>query len=224
MIQLALKDNLDINNLFKEKIINELFGQYNSIKLLMKTGLEDKENTNIKNITKILEKIKIIFDEIKNNPEQNIKNIVIYIENLCQERKINIKLNIEDIIKNLKENELLSQKINKEAQNIKNVLTIEKSSLNFINEDFKNKNDELNQLEKLVKENESKKENNENNDDSLEDKLIGRKRARERRRRINKNIEIIEIDEEMSEENNKNNETKKKNKKKKIISNKENEN
>ncbi len=210
MIQLALKDNLDINNLFKEKIINELFGQYNSIKLLMKTGLEDKENTNIKNITKILEKIKIIFDEIKNNPEQNIKNIVIYIENLCQERKINIKLNIEDIIKNLKENELLSQKINKEAQNIKNVLTIEKSSLNFINEDFKNKNDELNQLEKLVKENESKKENNENNDDSLEDKLIGRKRARERRRRINKNIEIIEIDEEMSEENNKNNETKKK--------------
>jgi hypothetical protein len=214
MIQMPLKDNLEINNLFKEKIINELFGQYNSIKLLIKTGLEDKENINIKNITKIIEKIKIIFDEIKNNPEQNIKNIVIYIDNLCQERKINIKLNLEDIIKNLKENELMSEQKNKEIQNYKNVLTIEKSSLNFINEDFKNQNNEFEQLEKIIKENEKNEENNKKNDDELEDKLIGRKRARERRRRLNNNIEIIEIDEETSEEINKKNEkneTKKKN-------------
>ena len=187
MIQMPLKDNLEINNLFKEKIINELFGQYNSIKLLIKTGLEDKENINIKNITKIIEKLKIIFDEIKNNPEQNIKNIVIYIDNLCQERKINIKLNLEDIIKNLKENELMSEQKNKEIQNYKNVLTIEKSSLNFINEDFKNQNNEFEQLEKIIKENEKNEENNKKNDDELEDKLIGRKRARERRRRLNPN-------------------------------------
>jgi hypothetical protein len=164
MIQMPLKDNLEINNLFKEKIINELFGQYNSIKLLIKTGLEDKENINIKNITKIIEKLKIIFDEIKNNPEQNIKNIVIYIDNLCQERKINIKLNLEDIIKNLKENELMSEQKNKEIQNYKNVLTIEKSSLNFINEDFKNQNNEFEQLEKKIKENEKNKEKNKKND------------------------------------------------------------
>ena len=56
------------------------------------------------------------------------------------------------------------------------------------------------------------KKDNEND----EQKLIGKKRTRERRKKINNNIEIIEIDEEMSEEINKKNEIKKKNKKKKI--------
>ena len=190
IIQNALKDNLDINNLFREKIINELFNQYDSFKNIEEKDLQEKINFNKQksiNIN-IIEKIKVIFDEFKNNPNENIQNILVYIDNLFQNIRINIKLDFNDITNTTKINESIIEKINKDIQKIQNELQIEKNnSLNIINKE--NKKIELGV--KILKENEN--ENNEGvglSPNKKEKKFTGKKRTRERKI-INNHTQII---------------------------------
>ena len=148
-----------------------MFNQYDSF------NKEEKDKQ--KNIN-IIEKIKIIFDEFKNNPNENIQKILIYIDNLFLKTRINVKLNFNDIINISEQNEKESiiEKINKDIQKIQNELQIEKNnSLNIINNE--NKRIELGNIRKT-------KENDKIgitlSSDKKEKKLIGKKGQEKKRK------------------------------------------
>ena len=199
-----------------------MFNQYDSFKNIEEKDLQEKINFNKQksiNIN-IIEKIKVIFDEFKNNPNENIQNILVYIDNLFQNIRINIKLDFNDITNTTQINESIIEKINKDIQKIQNELQIEKkNSLNIMNKE----NKKLELGVKILKENEN--ENNEGvglTPNKKEKKFTGKKRTRERKI-INNHTQIIEINEEPTDQKIKKTNTKKKTKRKKV-NNKENEN
>ena len=101
---------MDLNYIFKKKIINELFLRYDYIKTLIQENLQEteedepegikKENINEKKCMKIIERIKFIFDFLKKNYDKSVNNLAVIIDNFFHKRKIDIRADI----KNLKEN------------------------------------------------------------------------------------------------------------------------
>ena len=216
LAQKALNDNLEINNLFKVKIINELFNQYDSISNYTTNIIDNNENINIKK-SNIIKKLNLILDEF-NKKEINIKNISIYIDNLLKQRNLN--KNNNNII-NTNNKEEINAKLYK---NNKNEIKIEKNTiLNIYNEP--NKKDIYEEFKKLIKEdrNQNNEENKINECDKEEKELTGKKRAREKRKIVINGNNAIKLDEGTNEEKSKKKDIKKKTKKKKV-NNKENEN
>ena len=87
-----------------------MFNQYDSINALVSKDIENKSNDNKLKANNIIQKIKIIYNEYKNSPELNIKNISIYIDNLLQKRKIEINKSMTENIFKVEENKSLTKK------------------------------------------------------------------------------------------------------------------
>jgi hypothetical protein len=87
-----------------------LFDQYDSINALISKDVENKQIDNKQKANDIIQKIKIIYNEYKNSPELNIKNISIYIDNLLQKRKIEINKSMTENIFKVEENISLIKK------------------------------------------------------------------------------------------------------------------
>ena len=96
-------DNLDLNYIFKTKIIKELFAKYDFIKTRIKERSNNFEQTdenyvdgNIsKKCVEILERLKFIYSELINNFNDNVKNLTHYIENFFIIRKIDLENDIK---------------------------------------------------------------------------------------------------------------------------------
>lgn len=96
-------DNLDLNYIFKTKIIKELFAKYDFIKTLIKERSNNYEQSdenyvdgNIsKKCVEILERLKFIYSELINNFNDNAKNLTHYIENFFIIRKIDLENDIK---------------------------------------------------------------------------------------------------------------------------------
>ena len=217
-----------------------MFNQYDSINALVSKDIENKSNDNKLKANNIIQKIKIIYNEYKNSPELNIKNISIYIDNLLQKRKIEINKSMTENIFKVEENKSLTKKpiykVNKIDLNISSKKKEKNNSQNKSNTNVQKVNNNVNSNVNLNKELEdvtkkltfSEKEKDKDEDKSLgnaiikEIKLIGKKRARERKKKENINIEKKQNEKDANKDNQKNT-SKRKIKKKKIIE-KENEN
>ena len=81
LFQNILQENLEINNIFKNKIINELFDQYDALK-----GMNIDDNVfkllSFGKSQDILDKIKFIQNELKKNTKINIINLSNHIQDL----------------------------------------------------------------------------------------------------------------------------------------------
>ena len=203
---------MEINNIFKNKLIYELFDEYDSIK-----GMDIDDDNEIKRINdkkseEILNKIKFIQNELMNSSQINIGGLALNIQQLLNKRNINL----EEDNKNNEENKF------SEYNDIKENLFNSILSKEEINKDKNNTNELIkmdNPLEKNKMELEplfppQKKEpeqnlNKKEKDEKKEEQFTGKKRTRERKKK-EKDID--------KDDNNK-----KKNKRKKV-NNKENEN
>ena len=201
--QFLLNDNLEINNLFKNKIIYELFEQYDSFK-----GMDIEDNTaqkalNEKKSKEILDKIIFIQNELKKNALINITNLCSNIQEMLNKRNLgndeeNKYSQYNDVRENLF-NILSKEEISKDQNN--------SELIKMDNTDDKNRME----IEALLKGPTKEKENlgTKDKEEKKEEQMLNKKRTRERKKK-EKN--------EDKEDNNK-----KKNKKKKV-NNKENEN
>ena len=218
-----------------------MFDQYDSINALISKNVENKQKAN-----DIIQKIKIIYNEYKNSPELNIKNISIYIDNFFQKRKIEInKIMTENIFK-VEENKSIAKKpiykVNKIDLNISSKKKEKNNSQNTNNTNAQSKNNNVNtnlnlnlnkELDEVTKklqfsEKEIEKDKDKDKGKSLENglikeiKLIGKKRVRDRKKKENINLEKRQNEKDANKDNQKII-LKRKIKKKKIIE-KENEN
>lgn len=130
IIQNVLEDNLELCIIFKKRIINELFNKYDFIKTLMNenqknTDNEDSTNNsfgnnnvdeNKKKCIEIIERLKFIFDKFRNSYDNSLKNMAISIDKYSMKRKIDIRANFKLVTKNIKENEALYSKRNKDIK------------------------------------------------------------------------------------------------------------
>jgi len=199
-----LNENLEINYLFKNKIIYELFEQYDSIK-----GMDIEDNTaqkalNEKKSKEILDKIIFIQNELKKNVLINITNLYSNIQEMLNKRNLgneeeNKYSQYNDVRENLF-NILSKEEISKDQNNNSELIKMD-------NTDDKNRME----IEALLKGPTKEKENlgSKDKEEKKEEQMLNKKRTRERKKK-EKN--------EDKEDNNK-----KKNKKKKV-NNKENEN
>ena len=215
-----------------------MFDQYDSVNALISKDAENKSNDNKQKANNIIQKIKIIYNEYKNSPELNIKNIAKYIDNLFQKRKIEINKSMTESIFKVEENKSITKKpiykVNKidlnnsskkkEKNNSQNANNINiQKKINILNTNV-NLNKELDEVTKKLKF--SQKEND--RDKSLENgiikeiKLIGKKRTRERKKKENINLEKKQNENDANKDNQKN--ISKRKIKKKKINEKENEN
>ena len=209
-----MNENLEINNLFKKIFISELFDEYDSIKGMVIEDNNEIKTINDKKSEEIIEKIKFIQNELKNNLLINITGLAFNIQQLLNKRMENIEIE-KDKYKNNDENKY--SEYNDVKENLFNILSKEE-----IIKD-KNNNGELIKMDNTITKNNmevepifpmKKEENNQNlliknKEEIKKEQLTGKKRPREKKKKEK------EID---KEDNNK-----KKNKKKKV-NNKENEN
>ena len=90
---------MELNYIFKKKIINDLFIKYDFIKTLIhenEKNFENEENNesnnyesnkNKKQCMKIVERLKYIFDQFRNNYDRNIKSLAGSIDKFLTKRK-----------------------------------------------------------------------------------------------------------------------------------------
>ena len=205
-----MNENLEINNLFKKIFISELFDEYDSIKGMVIEDNNEIKTINDKKSEEIIEKIKFIQNELKNNLLINITGLAFNIQQLLNKRMENIEIE-KDKYKNNDENKY--SEYNDVKENLFNILSKEE-----ITKD-KNNSSELIKMDNTITKNNMEVEpifpmQKEENKQNLlieikKEQLTGKKRPREKKKKEK------EID---KEDNNK-----KKNKKKKV-NNKENEN
>ena len=200
-----MNENLEINNLFKNKIIYELFDQYDSIKGMDIEDNNEQKALNEKKSKEILDKIIFIQKELKKNTLINISNLCGNIQESLNKRNISI------------EEENKYSQYNDVRENLFNILSKEE-----IIKDQNNNNSELIKMDNTNEQNrmeieallQGPKQEKENlltkvKEEKKEEQLLNKKRTRERKKK------------EKTEDKEDNN--KKKNKKKKV-NNKENEN
>ena len=206
IFQNILQENLEINNIFKNKIINELFDQYDSLK-----GMNIDDNVfkllSFGKSQDILDKIKFIQNELKKNTKINIINLSNYIQDLMTKRNLAEKENKFSEYNDVKENLfniLCKEEIDNGQKNNKELIKMDKDNVNNnkmeIESDPMAQNEEI---EKLLMGN--------TQEEKKEEQLTGKKRTRDKKKK--------EKEKDKEEDNN----NKKKNKKRKI-NNKENEN
>ena len=130
IIQNVLEDNLELCIIFKKRIINELFNKYDFIKTLMNENQKNTDNEDItsnscgnnnvdenkKKCIEIIERLKFIFDKFRNSYDNSLKNMAISIDKYSMKRKIDIRADFKLVTKNIKENEALHSKRNKDIK------------------------------------------------------------------------------------------------------------
>ena len=130
IIQNVLEDNLELCIIFKKRIINELFNKYDFIKTLMNENQKNTDNEDItsnscgnnnvdenkKKCIEIIERLKFIFDKFRNCYDNSLKNMAISIDKYSMKRKIDIRADFKLVTKNIKENEALHSKRNKDIK------------------------------------------------------------------------------------------------------------
>ena len=132
IFQNILQENLEINNIFKNKIINELFDQYDSLK-----GMNIDDNVfkllSFGKSQDILDKIKFIQNELKKNSKINIINLSNYIQELMIKRNLAEKENKYSEYNDVKENlfNILSkEEVDNEQKNNKELIKMDKDNVN----------------------------------------------------------------------------------------------
>ena len=106
-----MEDNLELSNIFKKRIINDLFTKYDFIKTLIQENQKNSDNNdemnpnysdnidkNKKNCMKIIEKLKFIFDQFRNNYDKSIKNLAFSIDKFLIKRKIDIRADFKSAL------------------------------------------------------------------------------------------------------------------------------
>ena len=173
---------MELNNLFKKKILNDLFTKYDFIKTLLQENeknsdyeeLKDDKNSEInknkKKCMRIIERLKFIFDQIRNNHKRSVNNLAIYIDKFLLKRKIDIRADLKAVTNRIKENESLNALRNKDIRNTLDDLkykikgySAKKEKNNNENETFEIKGrrinfDEIEEIES-IEQKEEKKEN-----------------------------------------------------------------
>ena len=199
-----MNENLEINNLFKNKIIYELFEQYDSIKGMDIEDNAEQKALNEKKSKEILDKIIFIQKELKKNTLINITNLCSNIQEMLNKRNLgneeeNKYSQYNDVRENLF-NILSKEEIIKDKNNNSELIKMD-------NTDDKTRME----IEALLQGPKQEKENlvSKDKEEKKEEQMLNKKRTRERKKK------------EKTEDKEDNN--KKKNKKKKV-NNKENEN
>ena len=229
-----LEDNLDLNYIFKKKVINELFSKYDFVKTLIQENEKNADNDdedskndfscinkNKKRCVKIIERLKFIFDQFRNNYDRSVNNLAVSIDKFLLKRKLDIRADLKVVHKKIKENELLNTQRNKEIKDTLEDLKYKikgysaKKEKNAFNEDFNiigRKIDFEEDAKKLEiekemykneeKEKEEQKEKEEENDNNIineekqneEEKITGKKRIRGKKGKNAKKSEIVKKD------------------------------
>ena len=121
---------MELNNLFKNKILNELFTKYDFIKTLIQENEKNSDNddssgeTNDESLInkskikcrKIIERLKFIFDKVRNIHERSVNNLAVYIDKFLAKRKIDIRADMKAVERKIKENESLNAQRNKDIK------------------------------------------------------------------------------------------------------------
>ena len=229
-----LEDNLDLNYIFKKKVINELFSKYDFVKTLIQENEKNADNDdedskndfscinkNKKRCVKIIERLKFIFDQFRNNYDRSVNNLAVSIDKFLLKRKLDIRADLKVVHKKIKENELLNTQRNKEIKDTLEDLKYKikgyssKKEKNTFNEDFNIKGRKIDfeedakklEIEKEMykneeKEKEEQKEKEEENDNNIineekqneEEKITGKKRIRGKKGKNAKKSEIVKKD------------------------------
>ena len=190
-----------------------MFEQYNSINTLISNEKENNSDDIKQKTNNIIQKINIIYDEFKDKPELNIKNISLFIDNLFQNRKIENNKNLTQNKDKVEENKPITKepinKANKIDLNSTNKKKEKNNSQNINAQNQKintnmninsNLNKELEQISKQLnfseKELDKDKDKNKIQDNikNKEVKLIGKKRTRakdskDRKKKESNNLE-----------------------------------
>ena len=214
-----------------------MFEQYDSINTLISKEKENISDDIKQKANNIIQKINIIYGEFKDNPELNIKNLSLFIDNLFQNKKIENNKNLAQNADKVEENKSITKeainKINKIDLNSTNKKKEKNNSQNInsnaqnqkINTNI-NKNSNLNkELEKISKqlnfsEKEIDKNKSQDNTKSNLVKLIGKKRTRAKDSKDRKNKESNNLEKKIIQKNkNKEKEKEKEKDNKKNISN-----
>jgi hypothetical protein len=116
--------------IFKKRIINDLFTKYDFIKTLIQENQKNSDNEdeispnysdnigkNKKKCMKIIERLKFIFDQFRNNYDRTIKNLAVSIDKFLVKRKIDIRADFKSVTNKIKENESLNAQRNKDIKN-----------------------------------------------------------------------------------------------------------
>ena len=121
---------MELNYLFKNKILNELFTKYDFIKTLIQENEKNSDNdessgeTNDESLIskskikcrKIIERLKFIFDKVRNIHERSVNNLAVYIDKFLAKRKIDIRADMKAVERKIKENESLNAQRNKDIK------------------------------------------------------------------------------------------------------------
>ena len=121
---------MELNYLFKNKILNELFTKYDFIKTLIQENEKNSDNddssgeTNDESLInkskikcrKIIERLKFIFDKVRNIHERSVNNLAVLIDKFLAKRKIDIRADMKAVERKIKENESLNAQRNKDIK------------------------------------------------------------------------------------------------------------
>ena len=77
----------------------------------------NEKDKNKKKCVRIIERLKFIFDQFRNNYDKNVKNLAISIDKYAMKRKIDIRVDIKLVTKKIKENVTLNAQRNKDIKN-----------------------------------------------------------------------------------------------------------
>ena len=118
-----------MNYIFKKKVINELFSKYDFIKTLIQENNKNSDNEdedsktefssidkNKKKCVKIIERLKFIFDQFRNNYDRSVNNLAVSIDKFLLKRKLDIRADLKVVHNKIKENESLNAQRNKEIK------------------------------------------------------------------------------------------------------------
>lgn len=234
-IQNVLEDNLELSQIFKKRIINDLFTKYDFIKTLIQENQKNSENEdeassndfgeinkNKKKCMKIVERLKFIFDQFRNNYDRSVKNLAFSIDKFLLKRKIDIRADLKSVANKIKENESLNAQRNKEikdtleelkykikgysAKKDKNILFEEENKIKIkgkkINFDTFDKNEKFIPLDKKIKYDIKEQVVEEEKEEikEIEEKVTGKKRLRGKKKKNEKNKGEEEDKEELSAE------------------------
>ena len=118
-----------MNYIFKKKVINELFSKYDFIKTLIQENDKNSDNDdedsknefssinkNKKKCVKIIERLKFIFDQFRNNYDRSVNNLAVSIDKFLSKRKLDIRADLKVVHNKIKENDSLNSQRNKEIK------------------------------------------------------------------------------------------------------------
>ena len=204
---------MELNYLFKNKILNELFTKYDFIKTLIQENEKNSDNddssgeTNDESLInkgkikcrKIIESLKFIFDKVRNIHERSVNNLAVYIDKFLAKRKIDIRADIKAVERKIKENESLNAQRNKDIKDTLDDLKykIKGYSAKKEKKNIENEKNEIKGRKIIFEDNENDK------NDIFEDKKTEKEKVKEKVKKEDEQIqnERSEVKENINENN-----------------------